>query len=299
MEDLKEFQSKKIRLIYWKEQLNFGDYISPYLISKLSGLCILSNNASLSWKNFFKCLIKYPRLIRNYVLPYQKNLLAIGSIMNLGNPKSIIWGSGFLSNEDSFFGGKIYAIRGPLSEKKALDMGGNLCRIYGDPALLLPIIYNPNIKKKYKLGVIPHWRETNYFLKKFPGCYIIDVRTDKVEKIIDKILSCEKILSTSLHGIITAHAYGIPALWLNPIDLVSNGFKFEDYFISVGIKPYKGYTHYENFLNSENKIEHLFNLNREFALPQFSIEAIQRNLLEAAPFPIKKTIWEQIKEYPL
>lgn len=287
MEVPKEFLKKKIMLIHWKEHPNFGDYLSPYIISKLSGLRVLSKTASLSWKNFFKCLLRYPWLIKNYVLPFQKNLLAIGSVMNLGNSKSIIWGSGFLNSNDSFFGGKVYAVRGPLSEKKMEKMGGNLCKIYGDPALLLPIVYKPNIDKVYKVGLVPHWRETNYFLKHFPKSHIIDLRTDNVEEVINKILCCEKILSTSLHGLITAHAYGIPALWLNPIDSHTNGFKFLDYFISVGIKPYKALSHKENLLNSKTNVEHIFNINNESALPSIPIKEIQYKLLAVAPFPIK------------
>lgn len=293
----KEFCSKKLRLIHWNDHLNFGDCLSPYIISKLSGLCILSKKASISWINLFKCLLKYPGLIKYYVLPYQKNLLAVGSIMNLGNKKSIIWGSGFLDSRDSFFGGKIYATRGPLSEEKAENMGGNLCGIYGDPALLLPLIYQPNIKKKYKVGIVPHWRETNYFIKNFPNHHIIDVRTDDVETVIDQILCCEKILSSSLHGIITAHAFGIPALWINPNEIVSNGFKFEDYFLSVGIKPYKGFSNLENILNSEKNTECIFNLNTESALPQIPLKEIQHNLLVVAPFAIKNTIWVRLNEY--
>jgi hypothetical protein len=59
--------------------------------------------------------------------------------------------------------------------------------------------------------------------------------------VIDAIASCRAILSSSLHGIIAAHAYGVPATWVKPSDRPKgDGFKFLDYWASMGrddVKP--------------------------------------------------------------
>jgi pyruvyltransferase len=70
-------------------------------------------------------------------------------------------------------------------------------------------------KKKNEIGIIPHYLDLAYFKVNYSKEYkIIDLTTNDVEGIITEICSCKKILSTSLHGIIVAQAYNIPALWI-------------------------------------------------------------------------------------
>lgn len=63
--------------------------------------------------------------------------------------------------------------------------------------------------------MVPHFMEYDEIFKEYGSRYdVIDIRTDDVESFIDQIIDSDYILSTSLHGIIIAHAYGIPALWI-------------------------------------------------------------------------------------
>ena len=64
--------------------------------------------------------------------------------------------------------------------------------------------------KNIQIGIVPHFSEVDYFIKQYGLKYtVIDLRTFEVEKVIDEINSCQYVLSSSLHGIIVAHAYHI------------------------------------------------------------------------------------------
>jgi pyruvyltransferase len=52
-----------------------------------------------------------------------------------------------------------------------------------------------------------------------------------LEDYLCALLSCRIIVSSSLHGLIFAHAYGLPAIWIKLSDrLVGGEFKFHDHY---------------------------------------------------------------------
>lgn len=207
--------------ISWDKKLNnFGDILTPFIIENISN-------------------IKFEYIEKSQYYPFEHYLI-IGSILDRGTKSSIIWGAGLISedSEPIEIPKKIYAVRGPKTREKLLKSGIDCPEIYGDPALLLPKIYNPKIEKKYELGVIPHYIDkNNKFLEIFnnSNIRIIDIQVIDPRTFIDELLSCKKIASSSLHGLITADAYQIPSMWIEFSDkVVGNGFKFYDYFLSVG-----------------------------------------------------------------
>lgn len=56
------------------------------------------------------------------------------------------------------------------------------------------------------------------------------------QKWIDELCSCDCVISSSLHGLIIAEAYGIPTLWVKFSDEINgDDFKFYDYYASIGL----------------------------------------------------------------
>lgn len=283
----------KINLIYWEAD-NFGDILNKDLIEELTGKKTVHKEGGPFLKNFVRLVLSAiikanPKLISKVVFPWQTTYVWVGSILCWADKHSKIWGAGFMNNYEKFSGGEVYAVRGPLTNNKLKELGGRGTDVYGDPALLLPLWIPEKKHKRYKLGIIPHWKETEFFKERFGSKYnIIDLRTRDVKSVMNQILDCEYILSSSLHGLIVPHAYNRPALWIKHGYIDTDGFKFEDYFASVGIPNYSGFENFESILESEEKWMELFEKNKDIAVPHVSIMELQKKLLSVAPFPLKE-----------
>jgi pyruvyltransferase len=211
---------------FWWESKNWGDALNPILIRLLSG--------------------KRPIIIKENTLNIRRRPVyaVIGSILDIIPRRSIkntiIWGPGFIQESGKLAGkpGKVCAVRGPLSRDNMIKQGIKCPDVFGDPALLYPMYYKPDISSKFLLGIIPHYVDKNneniLKFKKQPEVKIIDME-QPINDVIDQIRSCRYIASSSLHGIIMADAYKIPSAWLKFSEgVVGSGFKFRDYFASVG-----------------------------------------------------------------
>ena len=169
--------------------------------------------------------------------------LVIGSILQWAGSNDIVWGTGFISEASRVKSkpAKVCAVRGPLSYQKLIGQGVDCPKIFGDPALLYPKFYKPaKIKKKYKLGIIPHYVDkrisTIDLFRNKSDILIINIQ-GPINQVVDDICSCEQVASSCLHGIICADAYGVPSIWIKFSDKVmGQGFKFRDYFMSVNRK---------------------------------------------------------------
>ena len=106
---------------------------------------------------------------------------------------------------------------------------------------------------KHEVGIVPHYVDYKH-VEPVAGVPIIDVRMNW-QKTIDYITNCETIVSSCLHGIIIAEAYGIPAVWVKVTDKVIGGsFKFDDYYLSTGRKPVKPAS-LDNLQDAVNRVQ--------------------------------------------
>lgn len=217
--------------LYWsgggRGEMNFGDILSPKIVEMMSGKPVV------------------------YANPDSCDMAAIGSILTKVNNKKWkrllkfrftpvrVWGSGTLySHPANAFGLDIWGVRGLLTAG-TFKLPDSLA--IGDPGLLIDRFDIKPDKQgaRYKWGIIPHIADRDApaitEMKKAPGTLFIDLGDPDISAVIKKIRSCDFIVSTSLHGLIAADAFGIPSTWISVGDKVYGGnWKFQDYFSVVG-----------------------------------------------------------------
>lgn len=234
-------KSYEINLYRWngESNKNFGDILWPYLLEKIS------------WKT--------PNRVNKYC--FKEYLLTIWSIFSNSNRNAIVWWSWIISKREKIKKPKkIYSVRWPKTRERLLELWFDCPEVYWDPWLLISKYYIPKTKKKYELWIIPHYVDyKNICEKKLPKNIKIINLFDPIEKVIDDIYSCKRTISSSLHWIIVSHSYNIPSMWVEFSKKLSwDWVKFEDYFLSVWISPYKWYDYSnDNIPNIENIVSFL------------------------------------------
>jgi pyruvyltransferase len=241
---------------------SFADAAVPELIARIAGLDTIesvNNHSPIKKKTSKSRLRSFVPPICYRLVPRRKKmveprLLTLGSIFTQAQPKDIIWGTGInptwqlgISNIDL----DIRAVRGPLTRRFIVEKYGVSCpEVYGDPGLLIPE-YFPELKateKEYDhLVMFQHFDEP-YIQKNIDKYKDFNVylcqQNEKVDwkTVVTEISKARLVVASTLHAVIIAEAFGIPAIWLHHPELPSswseNPFKYNDYLLSTGREPY-------------------------------------------------------------
>ena len=192
---------------YWCPGPNFGDQLTRYFIERLTGY------------------------EARYALPNVAPMFGCGSIVEV-IPKDytgMILGSGLMFEETvrrDLRGADVRALRGPLTAER-IGIEATL----GDLGLLFSL-FKPDIQKVYRVGTIPHYATNDL---RDPEHHFIGI-TAPIDDVVSEAAKCERIVSSSLHGIILADALGIENMWIKDDRVLGDGFKFRDYAASLGEK---------------------------------------------------------------
>lgn len=213
----------------WKDvkAQNWGDDLNYYLLQRITKRPII-------FRKWFWLAKLFPL----------KNYLCIGSILDMdefATPESIVWGTGVMgTGKHKLNPAKICSVRGKLSQNYCIENGFGHPNSVGDPALLLPCFYKPKpLGRRYKLGFVLHTIDSKSLLiaqmtKNDEDILVIRMTGyRKWTDVVDGICACDSIASTSLHGLITADAYGIANCWIRLEHVLPSFFKFHDYASSV------------------------------------------------------------------
>jgi hypothetical protein len=204
---------------------NFGDALSPFTVAMLAGRRVRKVGSRVE----------------------MTRMAAIGTIgQNLVHGRIHVWGTGFDTKRNPADPSiarytkpqgtdlVVHAVRGRRSADVLRGEGVRAPDVFGDPGWFMPRFFPlKNRPKTHELGVVLHITELTeqspagvalgeYKRYQVPPTLKRDVAIintfaersiEGLRRKVAQIVSCKRIVSTSLHGLVIAEAYGIPCAW--------------------------------------------------------------------------------------
>jgi pyruvyltransferase len=170
------------------------------------------------------------------------NLVLLGSILQWADAHSVVCGAGLIRPDIHLRvpPRAVISVRGPLTadalKAQNLDPGS----LFGDPGLLAPDLYPSEPEHGGGVVIVPHYVDLDHpwlDQARAEGATVLSP-VQSPGAFFEVLKRADIVLSSSLHGVVFAHAFGKPALWLELSDKVlGKGFKFRDYYASLGVEP--------------------------------------------------------------
>jgi pyruvyltransferase len=209
-----------IKAYWWKEVPNFGDALTPLLLEHFTDL-------KVEWGPISHSQVISVGSILEHVPPlWDGYILGSGRLLEHSRTNLVGMTSGMSA--------KILSLRGPLS---ARGIPGKYT--FGDPGVLADELVGYQ-EPKWELGIVPHFKDTKLvdkFVKLIPKKFsikVINPQDDPIE-VIKQIGASKRIVTSSLHGMIVADAFGLPRRVEICEETRRDGgdFKFRDYSASI------------------------------------------------------------------
>jgi pyruvyltransferase len=165
-----------------------------------------------------------------------RRVLTVGSVLHFASDGDVVWGTGV--NAKAQAGPlkarrlDVRAVRGPLTASRLEELGIDVPAVYGDPGILVSRIFPHERKPRWDYVVVPHFRER--WLRFFPHPTLSPAQAP--EPFLRKLVRARRVISSSLHGLVLAESYGIPAVWLENRSGEAP-FKYHDYYLGTGRQP--------------------------------------------------------------
>lgn len=204
-------------------QQNFGDYLSPLIVEMLSGKSVVYSPINKAEMMAIGSIMNRERKAKRFMLPRRLH----------------VWGAGTDAPGLSFSSRHYYhAVRGEKTREQVDGLKSQPA--LGDPGLLSAQWWGgrPVPAKRHRVGLIPHYvdKENPYLqqVATLPGVKLIDVFSP-VEEVLRQIQECEFVISSSMHGLIVADAFGVPNRRVRLSQGKVSDYKFVDYYSAFGL----------------------------------------------------------------
>jgi len=169
-----------------------------------------------------------------------------GSVLHVCRNGDLAWGVGANLNAARWRGRRHYptsvdirSVRGPLTAAIVTDfLELPEPVVAGDSALLVPRYFPEwgSVISQGRIGYVRHISSAPTLKLPSAEVLLIDPLRDPMV-VVPEILSCDLVISSSLHGIIIAEAFGIPARWLRTKAHNPPAMKYYDYYLQTGRTP--------------------------------------------------------------
>jgi pyruvyltransferase len=196
-----------VKVWAWSEGVrNFGDELGPAILSRLG----------------------YD--VERVDTIGEADVLACGSLLEHAatdaKPGAIVWGSGLMHGAPVDVSHlDVRAVRGRLTARAC----GLSDVVKCDPGSLVPELWDRPRRPHIALGVVGHYVDK----RAYPWADAQISASADVNEVIEFIGSCRRVASSSLHGLIVATAWGIPAVRLHHRGVAGGDFKWADWLSSA------------------------------------------------------------------
>lgn len=162
-------------------------------------------------------------------------LFSVGSVLHFAKTGDVVWGAGVNGKVDpaahTFRDLDVRAVRGPKTAEFLRLRRVRVPDVFGDPALLVAHLFGNRFKRSSARPVliVPNLHDVanlqthHQVLSPFAGW----------NRVVQEIVSSDFVVASSLHGLIVAEAFGIPARYVR-LSETESLFKYEDYVLATG-----------------------------------------------------------------
>ncbi len=195
---------------YGRRVANFGDLLGPWLVDQIRAETVAGAGTAAG----------------------RRRLLTVGSILHMARDGDTVWGTGANGRAvDDPYGPRrldVRAVRGPLTREFLARHGIDAPPVYGDPGLLVARYWSTDGARRRGTVHVPNFHDE---LRAVPGVDLLDPRSG-LGTCLARIASAELVVASSLHGLVVAESFGVPARRVR--SAVEPSFKYEDYYRGTG-----------------------------------------------------------------
>jgi len=222
----------RVQVVHWNPRVRLG---SRGLVRRLPGLRRLNNFGDLLGPAIVARILA-ERGIDDRAAVADRRLLTVGSIMKLAKTGDVVWGTGVngksIGDAHAYTSLDVRAVRGPLTREFLKNRGIDAPEVYGDPGLLVSRLW-PEVdvredRRSTRVTIVPNFHD---YEQVAGDARVLNPRSP-LSHCIRTIAGSDLVVGTSLHGIVLAESYGIPARLVR--SLSEPDFKYRDYYLGTG-----------------------------------------------------------------